>query len=87
MAIQISIPTNAEVDARLESYRVRANVDRVVNGLPEYVSVDDMVEQHVKQILRTWIKTLFESDVREIQAAFVQATDAQQAAVRSALGL
>jgi len=87
MAITVNIATSAQVDARLEQYRQRVNIERNAAGLDEYTSVNDMAEKGVRRLMREWANNLYEDDINRIQGAFVLASDADQQTIRNLLGI
>lgn len=87
MAINVSIPTTAAQDAKLAKLLVRVNEARAAEGKPPHATFDAYALAVIIEAVKSWVREQDGLDAEALRTAYDNATPAQQAAARTALGL
>ena len=83
----ISLTTTAQQDAVLARLLIAQNADRIAQQLAPYVDVPAMVRGILVGAVQSWRAQQDQEDTAQVGKAYVEATPAKQASVRSTLGL
>ena len=83
----ITLTTTASQDAILARRLLAQNADRIAQQLAPYADVPAMVRGILVTAVQSWRAQQDDEDLRQVGRAYVDATPAKQATVRSTLGL
>ena len=83
----ISLTTTAQQDAVLARLLIAQNADRIAQQLAPYADVPAMVRGILVGAVQSWRAQQGDEGLLQVGRAYVDATPAKQATVRSTLGL
>lgn len=87
MAIDIHIDTTIRQDAKLTLYLNKINTTRIAHGLTPYATTNDLLKDILIDTVKNLIKAPDLEYASKLRDAYLDATDAVQAQVKTLLGI